>query len=143
MKAKHEQQIIDNRNKPELVDELKRLVQKYEPSEDLLVLNVPDIIEDSKGEIIVRVDALKEEGVNTNIKVCPGQKIAFFARGLISYDGGFHFTTPEGILCNEYGLPTMMTDASGNSVFAVWPHEEAYKTNGEELGRIGALIGWI
>ncbi len=143
IKTKHEQQIINNRKHPELMDALKKLVQQYEPPENFLDLNVSDIIEDPTGVKIVRVDASKEGGANTNIQVHTGQKIAFFARGLISYDGGYHFTTPDGILCNEYGLPTMMTNANGDNVFAVWPHKEAYITKGKELGRIGSLFGWI
>jgi hypothetical protein len=143
MKVKHEQQVIRNRQHPELVDELKKLVQRYEPSDEFLNFVVPDIIEDPAEVRIVRVDASKEKGVNTKIRVLPGQRIAFFARGLISYDGGHNFATPGGILCNEYGLPTMMKDADGNNVLVVWPHEQAYKTDGGELGRIGSLFGWI
>jgi len=142
MKAKHEQQIIRNRQPPELVDDLKKLVQRYEPASQFLDFVVPDIIEDPTEVRVVRVDASKEEAINTNIRVLPGQRIAFFARGLISYDGGHHFTTPEGILCNEYGLPIMTRDADGNKVLVVWPHEHAYNTDGRQLGRIGSLFGW-
>ena len=143
MKAKHEQQIIRNREHPKLMDELRKLVQRYEPSDEFLDLVVPDIIEDPTEVRIIRVDASKEEGINTNIRVLPGQRIVFFARGLISYDGGHYFTTPEGILCNEYGLPIVTKYVDGNNVLVVWPHEQAYKTDGGELGRIGSLFGWI
>jgi len=62
---------------------------------------------------------------------------------LISYNGRHHFATPEGILCNEYGIPFIFKDESGNGGISVWPHLGAYKTNGNETGRIGSLIGWI
>jgi hypothetical protein len=143
MKTEHEQQIIWNRQHPVLMDELKKLVQRYEPDDKFLNLVVPDMIEDTTEVITVRVDASKEGGLNTNIRVLPGQKIAFFARGLISYDGGHHFTTPEGILCNELSLPIMTKDADGNNTLVIFPHEKAYKTDGGDLGRVGSLFGWI
>lgn len=143
MKARHEKQIITNRQYPKLMDDLKELMKRYEPAYEFLDFDIPDIIEDPTKVRVVRVDASKEEGINTNIRVLPGQRIAFFARGLISYNGGYHFTSPEGILCNEYGLPMMMRDADSNNVLVVWPHEQAYKTDGGQLGRVGSLFGWI
>ena len=144
IKAKHEQQIVDNRQFPTLMDDLKKLVQQYTGSDEDLGLSVPEIIEDRKDIQIVRVDASVEGGIETKIKVLPGQRITFFARGLISYNGGIHFTNPEGVICNEYGLPLLfLPDNAGNMRPAVWPHENAYRTNGSELGRIGSLFGWI
>ncbi len=142
MKADHEQQVSRNRQFPMLMNDLSKLVQKFQTPEDALDLSVMDD-EDSGSIKIVRVDASKEGGANTNIKVLPGQTLSFFARGLISYNGRHDFATPEGILCNEYGIPFIINDGSGNSGTAVWPHPEAYKTNGNETGRIGSLIGWI
>lgn len=142
MKADHEQQVIRNRQHPVLMDELSKLVQKYQASEDVLDLSEMEV-EDSESIKIVRVDASKEGGINTKISVLPGQKLSFFARGLISYNGRHDFATPEGILCNEYGIPLTINDGSGNGGIAVWPHLEAYKTDGNEAGRIGSLIGWI
>lgn len=144
MKASHEQQIVKNRQFPELVGKLRRLVQEYEPSDEFLDRVVPEMIDDSKGVTIARVDASKEEGVNTNIKVLLGQKLVFFARGLISFDGGHNFATPEGILCNAYGLPLSVKDLAGKLIApVVWPHEGAYRTDGDKLGQIGSLFGWI
>jgi hypothetical protein len=143
MKANHEQQITRNRMFPILWDDIAKLYKKYSPSDELLDFAVPDIIEDQNDVRIIRVDASQEEGINTNIRVLPGQKIMFFARGLISFDGGHKFTTPEGFICNEYGVPILMADDDGNNVPVFWPYELAYKTNGGELGRIGSLFGWI
>jgi hypothetical protein len=142
MKRNHEQQVRESQRYPELVGDLQRLVQEYELPEMTLDPVVPEIVEDSTDVKIIRVDAAKEEGVNTNIRVAPGDRIVFFARGLISYDGGHHFATPEGILCNDYGLP-LTQDAEGKRSPVVWMHKEAYTTNGGELGRIGSLFGWI
>ena len=142
MKVSHEEEVKRNRQFPQLMADLKNTVQRYQPSEDAMELSVTDI-EDSKSINIVRVDASIEGGINTNIKVQPGQTVSFFARGLISYDGRNHFASPEGMLCNEYGIPFNVNDESGNSGSAVWPHPNAYKTNGNEPGRIGSLIGWI
>lgn len=142
MKADHEQQVSRNRQFPMLMNELSKLVQKFQTPEDVLDLSVMDV-EDSESIKIVRVDASKEGGINANIKVLPGQTLSFFARGLISYNGRHHFATPEGILCNEYGIPFIFKDESGNGGISVWPHLGAYKTNGNETGRIGSLIGWI
>lgn len=146
IKAKHEQQIVYNRQFPLVMDDFKKLFQKYAGSDQDLGLSVPGIIEHRKDMQIVRVDASVEGvegGAETEIKVLPGQRITFFARGLISYNGAIHFTNPEGVICNEYGLPLLLTDPAGNISLAVWPHENAYKTNGGELGRIGSLFGWI
>ncbi len=142
IKAAHEQQVSGNRQYPRLLDDLSKLVQRYQIPEDSFDLSVMNV-EDSKSVKIVRVDASKEGGVNTNINVLPGQTLSFFARGLISFDGRRLFATPEGILCNEYGVPVLFNDQSGNSGSAVWPHPEAYKTNGNETGCVGSLIGWI
>jgi hypothetical protein len=143
MKANREQQVSRNQQFPQVLDELTKIVQRFQASEESLELSVSEVIEDSQTTKIVRVDASKDGGINTNIKVLPGQTVVFFARGLISYDGRHHFATPEGILCNEYGIPFIFNDESGNGGMAVWPHPGAYKTNGNELGRIGSLIGWI
>lgn len=118
------------------------MVQKYQIPEDAMDLGVVDV-DNSESAKIVRVDASKEGGINTNIKVLRGQTLSFFARGLISFDDRHLFATPEGILCNEYGVPVTFNDESGNGGIVVWPHLEAYKTNGNETGRIGSLIGWI
>jgi hypothetical protein len=142
MKADHEQQVSRNRQFPMLMNDISKLVQKFQTPEDVLDLSVMDD-EDSESIKIVRVDASKEGGINTNIKVLPGQTLSFFARGLITFDGRHLFATPEGILCNEYGIPVTFNNESGNGGIAVWPHLESYKTNGNETGRIGSLIGWI
>ena len=144
MKASAEEQIIVNRLFPELFGELRRLVQEYEPSDEFLDRVVPEMMDDSKGVKIVRVDASKEHGVNTGINVVPGEKLVFFARGLISYNERHTFATPEGILCNEYGLPLSVKDPAGKlTALVVWPHEGAYRTDGDRLGQIGSLFGWM
>jgi hypothetical protein len=144
IKHEHEQQVRLNRQYPQILDDIKKLLQRYEVPEDVDMLSVSDVIEDASAVTVVRVDASKEGGIKTNLLLKSGQRVAFFARGLISYDNsGRHFTTPEGILCNEYGIPFLFKDESGNTGLSVWPHPKAYKTNGTELGRIGSLIGWI
>lgn len=45
------------------------------------------------------VPANREGGVNTGILVKSGQKMSFAASGVITYDGGYHFTNPDGMLC--------------------------------------------
>jgi len=143
IKSAHEKQIVRNRQHPILVDELSKLVKKYQASEE----DEFDLSEMGEGDSefikIVRVDASKEGGIKTNISVSAGQTLSFFARGLITYNGKQHFTTPGGVLCNEYGIPLNIKDESGTSGMVVWPHPEAYLTNGNEPGLIGSLIGWI
>jgi len=143
MKTNHEQQVSQNWQFPQVMDDLRKIVQRFPIPEDALEFSATDVIEDSEVIKVVRVDASKEGGIKTNIKILSGQRVVFFARGLISYNGGHHFATPEGILCNEYGIPLAFSDESGNSGIAVWPHPGAYKTNGDETGRIGSLVGWI
>lgn len=143
IKAMHEHQIIANRNFPQIIDELGQLFRRYQPPDDSLQVIVPKGITDPAQVEVVRVDAAVEEGVHTGIRVLQGQCIAFFARGLITYDEGYHFSNPEGILCNAYGLPTMLQDPQGNVALGVWPHEQARKTDGDRLGLIGSLFGWI
>lgn len=143
MKAAHEKQVVRNRQYPTMVDDFSKLLKKYQaPEEDSFDLSEMGA-EDSEFLRIVRVDASKEGGINTKIPVQAGQTLSFFARGLITYNDKQHFATPEGILCNEYGIPLTINDGSGNSGMVVWPHPEAYKTNGNEPGLIGSLIGWI
>jgi hypothetical protein len=143
IKAKHEQQMVLNRNFPQVIDELGQLFERYRPADDSLKVVVPKVITDPAQVEVVRVDASEEEGVQTGIQVLQGQCIAFFARGLITYDGGYHFSNPEGILCNAYGLPTLAKDPEGNLALAVWPHEQARRTDGDRPGLIGSLYGWI
>lgn len=144
VKAKHELQVEKNWLYPELMDELKHIFQKFEYFGKDLDLSVTDEIIEHADEVkVIRVDASREGGVRTNVIVTPGQKLIFFSRGLISYNSGLHFATPEGIICNEYGIPFMVRSETGNSGAFIWQHEQAYKTDGGVLGRIGSLIGWI
>jgi hypothetical protein len=143
MKIDHEKQIIRNQQFPQVMNELKKLFQKYQVPEESFDFSITDVLEDSSRIITVRVDASHEEGTNTNILVHAGQKVAFFARGHISYDNGHNFATPEGIICSELGIPLFFKDENGMAGMAIWPHPRAYNTNISELGRIGSLIGWI
>lgn len=104
---------------------------------------VPEILEQVSNKTILRVDARREGGISSRIKVRRGQRISFFATGLVSYDGGYHFTTPEGILANEFGIPLSQINEAGSPAYTIWPNEHAYLTDGGILGRIGSLIGWI
>lgn len=142
-KANHEGQVALNRRFPHLLNDLTGLLEQYKPPHQQLHFDVPHIIENPTEVRVLRVYASKAEGINTNIRVLPGQKMAFFARGLISYDKGHNFTTPEGIVCNEYGMPTVAKDPDGNDSFIVLPNKQAYMTDGGQLGRVGSLIGWI
>jgi hypothetical protein len=143
MKAVHEKQMVSNRQYPQIIDDLQELMQKYVPSDDYLDPVIPEIAEVAGDVRIVRVDASKEHGINTGIKVAKGQRLVLFARGLISYDSGHHFATPEGIICNEFGLPLLAQDTEGRTAPVVWPHDQAYVTDGDRPGRIGSLFGWI
>ena len=143
MKARHEQQVKQNQQYPQLMGELTRLVSKYQPAEDSLAVSISDVVEDPARKKTVHVEASKEGGINTGINLSLGQRVAFFVRGLISFDSGHHFATPEGVLCNEYGMPLSFKDESGSSSHAMLVHPEAYRTDGDQMGRVGSMIGWI
>ena len=144
MKARHERQNAINRQYSGLYEEIAGLVRKFEPPVEFVDPLNPELTDASTGARVVTVDASEESGVNTGIEVLRGQKLVFFARGLISYRKGHNFASPEGILCNEYGVPVFAKDADGKLVApVVWPHEGAYRTDGDQLGKIGALFGWI
>ncbi|MGO9013989.1 MAG: hypothetical protein ACLQF0_03310, partial [Dissulfurispiraceae bacterium] len=78
IKIQHEQQVINNRNHPQLMDALKKIMQEFQPPADFLELKVSDFVEDRSGVIIARVDASNEAGINTHVKVCKGQRVVFF-----------------------------------------------------------------
>jgi hypothetical protein len=144
MKAEHERQLRANWRHPELVDRLGELFREYAPPGEFLDPVVSELVVDSGSLNVVRVDASREDGVNTHIKVLRGQRLVFFARGLVSYSSGRNCATPEGILCNEYGVPVFAPNAAGDLVApVVWPHEGAYVTDGDKVGLIGSLYGWI
>lgn len=142
IKGEHEQQIKTNQQFPELMDNLKRLVQQYDGPEPS-AYPAPEMMNNQKEIKVVRIDASIEQGINTQIKVASGQRVRFLARGLISFDSRVNFTTPEGVLCNEYGFPLLVNDPSGNTGYAVLASEAAYRTDGDDLGRAGSLYGWI
>ncbi len=143
MKQDHEEQVKENRRYPELLGDLKELVQKFEPTDEYFDSPISAHIGNSEETYICQIDASVEEGVNTDIKVYPGQKIIFFARGLISYDSFNHFTTPAGIICNEYGLPLVGKDPEGRFYPVVFPNQRALTTDSGKIGFVGSLIGWI
>ena len=144
MKATHESQIRWNQRFPELFDELKRVVRENLPPGEHLDPVISELTLDSTSVKVVRVDASREGGVNTGIKVLRGQRLVFFARGLVSYSSGRNCATPDGILCNEYGVPVFARNPAGEMVApVVWPHQGAYTTDGDKLGLIGSLYGWI
>ncbi|MGB5933474.1 MAG: caspase family protein [Anaerolineae bacterium] len=87
-----------------------------------------------------RVPANREGGINTGILVKLGQKLSISASGVITYDSGHHFTNADGVMCTYKGLPLAFPPVWKP---AVWPHENAYRTNDGQLGLIGSLIGWI
>lgn len=143
IKANHEQQIINNRRYPKLVGDLERLVQEYKVPIESLDLSAPEIAEGSGKPTVIRVDASVEGGTSTKIRVRPGQRIVFFARGLISFDGRHTFASPEGILCNELGLPLYVNEEGNMRGPIVFPHPDAYKTDAGKTGLVGSLFGWI
>jgi hypothetical protein len=87
-----------------------------------------------------KVPANREGGINTGILVKPGQTLSVSASGVVTYDSGHHFARASGMLCTYKGLP-LAFPPDWKPVF--WPHEGAYRTKGDQLGRIGSLIGWI
>jgi hypothetical protein len=143
MKLRHERNVETNRKFPELISDLRDLVRRYDGPDPSSSAVAQETFDHPKGTIIVRVDARSEKGVDTKIDLRAGQRIAFFARGLITFNGGHDFTNPEGVLCNQLGLPQVVTGPSGDPSPVVWPHPQAYPTDGGKLGRIGRLIGWI
>jgi len=143
MKASHEQQNIMNRQYPSLYEGLEGLLRVFEAPVEFLDPVTPELTVDAGSLKVVRVDASLEQGVSTGIKVLRGQTLVFFARGLVSYSRGGNCATPEGILCTEYGLPVLASNAAGDLVTpVVWPHEGAYVTDGDRVGLIGSLYGW-
>ena len=142
IKARHEKQIESNKQFPLLYDQLVQVVERFKVKDIYDNIKVSNVI-NVKGSSKFYVDSSLEEGLNTGIYVKSGQKIALFARGLITYDNGHYFSNPEGIICNELGLPYVFPNEEGQIIYGVWPHIKALKTNGGELGRIGSLIGWI
>jgi hypothetical protein len=142
MKADHERRMERNHILPELEVALSDVFRRFHIGrEQEQVPTVP--VTEQQDTRIVRVDASLEGGIRTSITLAAGQRVTFFATGLISYDGGYNYTTPEGIICNEYGINYTTADEGGNRIPTVWPHEDAYRTDGGELGIIGSLIGWI
>ncbi|MBU1208598.1 MAG: hypothetical protein KKH04_17015 [Proteobacteria bacterium] len=69
MKADHEQQVSRNRQFPMLMNELSKLVQKFQTPEDVLDLSVMDV-EDSESIKIVRVMPQKKEELMPTSKFC-------------------------------------------------------------------------
>ena len=88
-------------------------------------------------------DVLQLMDENNIFLVVPGQKVVFFARGLISFDGRNTFASPEGFLCNYLGLPLLNKDQEDRAFPVIWQHPGTFKTDGGELGRVGSLFGWI
>lgn len=144
MKTDHENQVRLNWNLPELLDDMRQLLQRYEalPLDESGDVQ-PSAVIGGTDRATIRIDATCEGGVNTQIRVQKGQRILLFARGLVTYDGGQNYALPEGVICNELGLPYLLQDPSGNTGLAMWLHPDAYKTDGGISGRIGSLIGWI
>lgn len=141
-KAQHERDVERSQQFPELISDLRELVQRYDgPASGSVPLREVALV--SGGDKILRVDAAKENGVDSGIDLRKGQRVEIHARGLISYDGGYNFVTPEGIICNALGLPQMVEGPSGAVGPFFWPHPQAYKTDGGWPGRIGSLIGWV
>ena len=144
MKKQHERQVEKNRHFPDLVKDLADLTEKYaayqgpQPS----AYSAADFVSKEHSQCRIRVDASLEEGVHTGIKVFPGQRLLFFARGLITYDGGKHFATPEGIICNELGVPFLYVYEGSEPKPQVLQSPTARPTR-EGLGRAGSLYGWI
>lgn len=143
MRFRHERDVERNRQFPMLLSDLRDLMQRYDgPARDSSGA-VQEVLESPVGATVVRVDAGLEAGVDTGLDVRSGQRLVLYARGLITYDSGHHFSNPEGILCDALGMPLLVRGESGDLGPVVWAHPEAYTTDAGELGRIGSLIGWI
>lgn len=138
MKKDHEEQIIKNRNFPKLARELLDLVNVYIPDASNF-----NISQNQENPNTFCIPAIEENGVNTKIYINKGDHIRIFASGLISFDGKNNFSTPEGILCNEYGVPFIKNPQSRIENLLVFPHPQAIKTDENNLGLVGSLIGWI
>lgn len=86
------------------------------------------------------VPAEREEGINTGILIKAGETITIDAAGVITYDSGYHFANPDGMLCTYKGQPLAHPQAM---MPVVWPHDGAYVTDKDRPGVIGSLFGWI
>jgi hypothetical protein len=87
-----------------------------------------------------KVPANKEMGINSGIRLRPNDRISVIASGVISYDSWNHFTNPDGLLTTYKGLP--LAHPQEGKPMILW-HDEAYRTNDGNLGRVGSLIGWV
>jgi hypothetical protein len=143
VKLLHEQNVERSRQFPDLMSELRDMVQRYGGPDPNSESAAQEIIGETTGTRTVRIDAKCEEGLDTGIDVRRGQRIALYARGLITFDGGHNFANPEGVLCNDLGLAQMVVGPSGALTPTVWPNPDAYPTDHGELGIIGSLFGWI
>lgn len=86
------------------------------------------------------IPANQEGGVNTGLYLMPGDRISILANGIISYDAWHHYTNPDGLFTTYKGYPLAHpTEAKP----MIWFHPLAYQTNGDQLGIIGSLFGWI
>lgn len=88
---------------------------------------------------IQHVYAELQEGVDTNISLKPGQVLRISARGVISFDGGNHFTNPDGFWCNRDGQPVV--NEKGYNVYMTESNTLLERTR--YPGIVGALVGWI
>lgn len=76
MKANHERQVIKNRQFPEFLSKVAKLLQAYQINDEPLDFSVSEVVE-STDSVTIRIDASKEGGVNTTLQVKVGQRIAF------------------------------------------------------------------
>jgi|GEM_PF-3255706 len=106
---------------PEIVEAL----QKMQQDPNLYFLKVP---------------ADGEGGIDTGIYLKPNDRILVVVTGAISYDSWHHFTNADGLFSTPKGQPLLHPQVAKP---VAWPHPEAYRTNGGQLGIIGSLFGWI
>jgi hypothetical protein len=89
---------------------------------------------------VVKVPANREGGINTSVLLNPGDEITIIAAGVISFDGGNNWVSPDGFVSNPQTHNTIFFIEHGGP--AKLYHPEAYKIQGNN-GVLGSLFGWI
>jgi hypothetical protein len=85
---------------------------------------------------VFQVRAVDENGLDTGLQVDRGQILRFASRGVISFDAGNHFATPDGLPCTQ----------NGERIRLLGSELDGYFTQGDLLmqgQRLGAIVGWI
>jgi calcineurin-like phosphoesterase family protein len=100
------------------------------------ILAALDFHEASSTGHVFEVPAAEENGIDTGLSVRRGQVMQFVARGVISYDAGYHSVNPDGFLCRADG-ELMRINEQTPVAFLI---EDNLLMRGQ---RLAGLIGWV